>query len=73
MENSHNIKSATKLSSTNCLGVSWDKVNCKYVARIRHDGKYKNLGRFTDMAEAQAAYLDAKRQWHPFFNEERLT
>lgn len=38
-------------------GVSWDKVNRKWIARIRvPGGKYLNLGRFQDPARANAAY-----------------
>lgn len=44
-------------------GVSWDQINSKWVARIRvYRGRYRNLGRFNDPAEAHEAYMSAARE-----------
>jgi hypothetical protein len=50
--------------SSKMLGCSFDKWSGKYVARIRSNGKYLNLGRFETAAEAHSAYLQAKRRLH---------
>lgn len=38
-------------------GVTWDKVNKKYKAKIFIDGKERFLGRFDDVANAEKSYL----------------
>lgn len=58
------------LYSTNtsgCAGVSWEKDRKKWRALIWIDGKLKNLGRFTDKKEAEAARAraDIKYGFHP--------
>lgn len=55
-ENQHN-----KLAS----GFKLDPRVGRYQARIRVDGKQVNLGSFATKQEAQAAYLAAKRTYHP--------
>ena len=46
-------------------GYCWDKSRQKYMARIRIAGTEKHLGRFDTPTEASAAYLAAKRTYHP--------
>ena len=46
-------------------GYSWHKRCKKYEARIVLDGNLKHLGSFNTPAEARAAYLAAKRIYHP--------
>ena len=41
-------------------GVSWDKANSKWRARIRIDGKNKHLGYFTSIKDASVAYEKAR-------------
>lgn len=48
-----------KPTSSKFKGVSWDKSRNKYVARIRIDGKSKNLGRFVSETDAAKAYTIA--------------
>lgn len=49
-----------KISSNNKVGfkgVSWDKLNSKFVARIQvPNGRYLNLGRFKKIEDASIAY-----------------
>ena len=45
-------------------GYHWDKVNNKWMASIRINNKTKNLGRFTEEADARQAYLTAKEKYH---------
>lgn len=49
-------------------GVSFDRINRKWVARIRvTGGRYKNLGRFPFPDQAHAAYIEAARDLHGEF------
>lgn len=49
-------------------GVSYDKINRKWVARVRvHNGPYKNLGRYDDKDQAAAAYAFAIKELHQQF------
>lgn len=44
-------------------GVSWDKLNNRWVVRIRQPGgKYLNLGRFDDKEAAKAVYDETARK-----------
>jgi hypothetical protein len=51
--------------SSHLLGVSWHKLNNKYIAKIKINGKPKHLGYFNTAEEAHAAYVTAKRILHP--------
>ena len=42
------------------IGVYWEKINKKYKAQIRVNGKKKSLGYFTSANEAHEAWLNAK-------------
>lgn len=60
----------TKLLSTNKSGkrgVSWDKINEKWVAQIRSDGKIRKIGRFLTIEEAAKAYEDEFKKLHGEF------
>jgi hypothetical protein len=54
-------------------GVHWNKGHKKWVARIKINGKKKHLGEFNSIDDAHAAYLQAKRELHPFWAETKLT
>lgn len=62
--NMQNMITANVDSLTGILGVTFDRKNKKYRAQIRVDGRNRPLGRFQTSAEAQAAYLKAKRAMH---------
>jgi hypothetical protein len=47
-------------------GVSWDTINSKWKAQVRHKGKNYNLGRFTSEEDAAIAYNDKAKE---FFGE----
>ena len=53
-------------------GVSWDSSRSKWVARIKRDGAYKMIGRFSEIGAAIAAYqsnaLDAFGEFANFGN-----
>jgi len=54
-QNNRNVKS--RLGSTsNYLGVSWDKVNSKWLSQITFENKVINLGRFKSEIQAAEAY-----------------
>lgn len=63
--NQQNLRRAAVNSKTGVLGVSFDSSRQKFSAYIWVDGRTKNLGRFHTVDEAHAAYLAAKRQFHP--------
>ncbi len=48
-------------------GVSWDKVNRKWVAQINFDKKVIFLGRYGTSEEAYAAYCEAAMKYHGEF------
>ncbi|HBV6026302.1 TPA: HNH endonuclease [Klebsiella aerogenes] len=56
-ENSHNRRSAK--------GYRWHKKRGKWHSSIKLDGRTIHLGLFATEAEARAAYLSAKRVYHP--------
>jgi len=62
--NKQNIKFAKKGSKSGMLGSHWDKSHNKYKARIKLNGKTKNLGYFDTAEEAHKASVDAKRIYH---------
>ena len=55
-ENHHNQRSK---------GYSWDDHSKKYRAGIMANGEYRHLGLYDTTQEARAAYLEAKRIYHP--------
>ncbi len=66
-ENSRNSKRRHD-NKSGFKGVSWDKINNKWVARIRSEGgKYLNLGRFNDANLAHDAYRRAALKFHGEF------
>ena len=46
-------------------GYHWSKASRKYVAQIQVDRIQRHLGYYDTPDEARAAYLAAKRQYHP--------
>ena len=50
-------------NNSGVMGVSWDRINRKWVVRIKgRDGAYKNLGRFSSKREAIATRKLAERE-----------
>jgi hypothetical protein len=63
-----NIRIVTQIQNqhnTLCGGYGWHKQHKKYRARIGVNGVDKHLGLFDTPDEARAAYLAAKRIYHP--------
>lgn len=59
-----NLRLATVVQNSwnvECKGYNYDKRSGKYLARIRIDGKRKNLGLFETAEEASEAYQKAKQ------------
>jgi hypothetical protein len=71
-----NLRLATHAENAQNLppaaGCTWDKKRRKWAALIKVDCRTINLGRFDTEAEAHAAYLAAKRIYHPFQPEPRI-
>lgn len=56
-----------KNNTSGVSGVTWDASRKKWRAQIRLNGRKKNLGRFNDLAAAEAAVKTAAReQWGEF-------
>lgn len=62
--NMQNIRVARPHSSVGLLGVTRQKG--RFVARIRVGSDRKYLGGFDTAEEAHAAYVEAKRRFHPY-------
>jgi hypothetical protein len=72
-ENRKNL-SLTAKNKSGVMGVSWDKVNGKWVARIKDaTGRMKNLGRFKTLEEAAAVRKQSERQNGYHTNHGRIT
>ncbi|PGU35172.1 HNH endonuclease [Bacillus thuringiensis] len=69
-ENIHNQKNLSKVNKSGVKGVSWDKFHGKWRAQISVNKRVINLGRFSDIKEAQVAYLEAKEKYHQKTKEE---
>ena len=59
-QNIENRQGANRNSRTGVRGVTWDSKRQRWIARICHEGKHMNIGRFGTLAEAEAAVI-AKR------------
>ncbi len=68
IENSMNLTKQENTSSQ-YIGVSWEKLRKKWTANIRLNGKKKTLGRFNNEYEAHLAYQHAlqekKKEFYP--------
>jgi hypothetical protein len=52
-QNAENVLGAySHNKSSGVLGVTWDKVNKKWVAQVQHNRKHYHLGRFTKLEDA---------------------
>ena len=61
-----NIRIATgSMSNRNRRCKGWTQQDGKYRVRIMVDGISKHIGLYDDPPEARAAYLEAKRLYHP--------
>lgn len=63
--NAQNIRNPRHNNKSGLLGASQFKGRKTWVSRITIDGKDKYLGTFTTKEQANAAYLSAKRTYHP--------
>lgn len=61
-ENLRNVVGARSNSTSGVLGVSWHKGSKRWVARIFHEGKNVNLGKYVTKEEAAAARLAGERE-----------
>jgi hypothetical protein len=63
-QNMQNLAAPMGLTSSGLLGVTLHARSGRWYARITTDGNGRHLGSFSDKAEAEAAYLAAKRSLH---------
>lgn len=66
---SQNVSNGKKRrnNTSGVVGVSWDKSEGKWMAKIMLDRRTINLGRFANIEEAQAARLAAETKYHGDF------
>lgn len=62
--NQQNIRTPYKSSSTNTLGVVWNKRDKQWYAVITTNKKKRHIGMFKNKEDAAMAYLEAKRESH---------
>jgi hypothetical protein len=66
-ENAQNKRAALSNNrSSGLLGVTWDAAREKWKAAIGVAGRTRFIGRYDTPEAAHTAYLDAKRELHPF-------
>jgi len=65
--NMQNERAVRGNNKSGYMGVLYRKERNKWEAQIRVNGKSKRLGSFETPEEAHAAYLEAKRKFHPGF------
>lgn len=65
-ENNQNRHIANRNSKSGILGVSWAKSRQKWEVRLTVAGKGVYFGYFDTAEEGHAAYLEAKRRFHPY-------
>lgn len=63
--NPQNVTKANKNSTSGIRGVRFRKEKGKWQARIMVNFKEKHLGYFLTQEEAEAAYLEGKKLYHP--------
>jgi hypothetical protein len=64
-ENGQNMKRSSK-NTSGFVGVHWNNKHKKWYSRICANGNRAFLGAFDSPIDAYKAYLDAKRDMHPF-------
>ena len=62
--NAQNKRKAMSHNKTGLLGVSWNKKDQAFTARLKVDGKYLSLGYHGTPEAAHEAYVKAKRRLH---------
>ena len=65
-ENLQNRKGPAANNKLGFIGASFDKRDGRWTAWIKANGKSVYLGRYATGEEASQAYLNAKRELHPF-------
>lgn len=63
---------ANSNSKSGVRGVYWDSYKQRWTARVGHNGKSITVGRFTDLAEAEAAVIAKRNELHTHNNLDRL-
>lgn len=68
-DNLQNRKGANRGSSSGIRGVSWEKINKKWRARVKLNNKEFHIGYFDDIEEARIAVESARENMMPFSEE----
>ena len=62
--NAQNKRNPMAHNKVGLLGVSWNKKDCAFTARLKVNGRYLSLGYYRTPEAAHEAYLKAKRSLH---------
>jgi hypothetical protein len=65
-QNQQNLRRPRSDNTSGYLGVTWDKRRGKWRAQIGTNGAIRHRGYFTTPEDAHQAYVQAKRELHPF-------
>ena len=65
-ENNQNRQGASSNSTSGVRGVFWNRAAGKWVAEVVLDGKHHSLGRFIDIADAEAVVTEWRRIHMPY-------
>lgn len=71
-QNSENRQGATTRSKSGVRGVHWDAAKGRWIARVGHNNKSIHVGRFRDLADAEAAVIAKRNELHTHNNVDRL-
>jgi len=66
-ENQHNQNPQSRNRYSHFKGITWDKLNNKWTAKIKADGRVIYLGRYQSERDAAEAYDKAAKQYHTSF------
>ena len=58
--NAENRAGTSANNTSGVRGVHWDRTRNAWMARVKHNGVARNLGRFTSLAEAERVVIEAR-------------
>jgi hypothetical protein len=70
-QNSENKRSDSRKSASGVRGVTWNKGNSKWVARVRHNDVLHHVGCFETVAEAAIAVAAKRNELHTHNDHDR--
>jgi hypothetical protein len=68
-QNQQNRKGPQINNNTGVRGLYWNKSAKSYHARVKINGKYKSIGYFKNIKDAEKALIEARKKYLPYSNE----